>query len=55
MTHQDEIKAWVGGGAAKAGTGMPNFAQGNSPQQIAQIAQVIASLYTNSVQPLGGN
>jgi menaquinol-cytochrome c reductase cytochrome b/c subunit len=55
MTHQDEIKAWVGGGAAKQGTGMPDFSQGNSPQQIAQIAQVIASLYTNSVQPLGGN
>ena len=54
-TNQAEIAAWVGGGAAKAGTGMPDFSKGNSPQQIAQIAQVIASLYTNSVQPLGGH
>ena len=34
---------------------MPDFSQSNSPQQLAQIAQVIASLKTNSVQPLGGS
>jgi len=54
-TNQAQIAAWVGGGAAKANTGMPNFALSNSKQQLDEIAQVIASLYTNSVQPLGGS
>ncbi len=54
-TNQAAIQAWVGGGAAKSGQPMPDFSQSNSPKQLAEIAQVIASLYTNSVQPLGGH
>jgi thymidylate synthase len=34
---------------------MPAFDQSFNQQQIDQIAQVIASLKTNSVQPLGGS
>ena len=54
-TNQAEISAWVGGGAAAAGTGMPDFSKSFSKTQLDQIAQVIASLKTNSVQPLGGS
>ena len=54
-TNQPEISAWVGGGAAAAGTGMPDFSKSFSKTQLDQIAQVIASLKTNSVQPLGGS
>ncbi|HYX86679.1 MAG TPA: c-type cytochrome [Gaiellales bacterium] len=53
-TDQKAIAAWVGGGAAQAGTGMPSFAS-LGKEKLDQIAQVIASLKTNSVQPLGGS
>ena len=46
---------WIGHLASQSGTGMPAFDQSFNQQQIDQIAQVIASLKTNSVQPLGGS
>jgi mono/diheme cytochrome c family protein len=54
-TNQAELSAWIGGGAAANGTGMPDFSKSFSKTQLDQIAQVIASLKTNSVQPLGGS
>jgi quinol-cytochrome oxidoreductase complex cytochrome b subunit len=52
-TDQKAIAAWVGGGAFKALNGlMPNFGKTNTPTQIAQIAQVIASLKAGKVVPL---
>ena len=53
-TDQKALADWIGHGASQAGTGMPAFDQSFNQQQIAQIAQVIASLKTNSVQPLSG-
>jgi mono/diheme cytochrome c family protein len=54
-TDQKALADWIGHGASQAGTGMPAFDQSFNQQQIDQIAQVIASLKTNSVQPLGGS
>jgi menaquinol-cytochrome c reductase cytochrome b/c subunit len=54
-TNQAEIEAWVGGGAAAAGTGMPDFSKSFNKQQLAQIAQVIASLSAGKAVPLGGS
>jgi quinol---cytochrome c reductase cytochrome c subunit, bacillus type len=51
-TDQKAIAAWVGGGGQSAG--MPSFAS-LGPEKLAQIAQVIASLKTGTVQPLGGS
>ena len=51
-TDQKAIAAWVGGGGVSAG--MPSF-QSLGPAKLAQIAQVIASLKTGTVQPLGGS
>ena len=51
-TDQKSIAAWVGGGGQSAG--MPSFAS-LGPEKLAQIAQVIASLKTGTVQPLGGS
>jgi len=53
-TNQKALADWIGHGASQAGTGMPAFDQSFNKQQIDQIAQVIASLKTNSVQPLSG-
>jgi len=53
-TDQKALADWIGHGASQAGTGMPAFDQSFNKQQIDQIAQVIASLKTNSVQPLSG-
>jgi mono/diheme cytochrome c family protein len=53
-TDQAAIQAWVGGGAAAAGTGMPDFSKTLTKQQIAEIAQLVASLKTGTVQPLAG-
>jgi menaquinol-cytochrome c reductase cytochrome b/c subunit len=52
-TDQKALADWIGHGAAES-TSMPAFDQSFNQQQIDQIAQVIASLKTNSVQPLGG-
>ena len=54
-TDQKALADWIGHGASQSGTGMPAFDQSFNQQQIDQIAQVIASLKTNSVQPLGGS
>jgi mono/diheme cytochrome c family protein len=54
-TNQKQLADWIGHGASQSGTGMPAFDQSFNQQQIDQIAQVIASLKTNSVQPLGGS
>jgi menaquinol-cytochrome c reductase cytochrome b/c subunit len=51
-TDQKGLQQWISHLAADQGTGMPAFGKTNSPQEIAEIAQVIASLKTNSVQPL---
>ncbi|HSD02453.1 MAG TPA: hypothetical protein VLB81_08795 [Gaiellales bacterium] len=51
-TDQKAIVAWVGGGGVSAG--MPSF-KTLGPDKLAQIAQVIASLKTGTVQPLGGS
>jgi len=51
-TDQKAIVAWVGGGGVSAG--MPSF-KSLGPEKLAQIAQVIASLKTGTVQPLGGS
>jgi quinol---cytochrome c reductase cytochrome c subunit, bacillus type len=51
-TDQKAIVAWVGGGGQSAG--MPSF-KTLGPEKLAQIAQVIASLKTGTVQPLGGS
>jgi mono/diheme cytochrome c family protein len=51
-TDQAALAAWIAHGAADGGTGMPAFDKTLTDQQIAQIAQVIASLNTDSVQPL---
>ena len=51
-TDQKAIQAWVSSGANAAGTGMPAFGKTNSAQQIAEIAQVIASLKAGKVVPL---
>jgi menaquinol-cytochrome c reductase cytochrome b/c subunit len=51
-TDQKAIVAWVGGGGVSAG--MPSF-KSLGPDKLAQIAQVIASLKTGTVQPLGGS
>ena len=53
-TDQKGLAAWIGHVAHDTGTGMPAFDQSFNKQQIDQIAQVIASLKTNSVQPLSG-
>jgi menaquinol-cytochrome c reductase cytochrome b/c subunit len=53
-TDQKGLADWIGHVAAASGTGMPAFDKSFNQQQLAQIAQVIASLKTNSVQPLGG-
>jgi menaquinol-cytochrome c reductase cytochrome b/c subunit len=50
-TDQKAIAAWVGGGGVSAG--MPSF-KSLGPEKLAQIAQVIASLKTGSVQPPSG-
>ena len=47
---QAAIKAWVGGGAAAAGTGMPPFKVGD--KNLSEIAQVVASLYAGKVVPI---
>jgi quinol-cytochrome oxidoreductase complex cytochrome b subunit len=54
-TDQKGLSQWIGHLASQSGTGMPAFDQSFNQQQIDQIAQVIASLKTNSVQPLGGS
>jgi mono/diheme cytochrome c family protein len=54
-TDQAALQVWIAHGAHDKGTGMPAFDQSFNKQQIAEIAQVIASLKTNSVQPLGGS
>jgi quinol-cytochrome oxidoreductase complex cytochrome b subunit len=54
-TDQKGLSQWIGHVANQSGTGMPAFDQSFNQQQIDQIAQVIASLKTNSVQPLGGS
>jgi menaquinol-cytochrome c reductase cytochrome b/c subunit len=54
-TDQKALSDWIAHGASDAGTGMPAFDKSFSKQQIDQIAQVIASLKTDSVQPLGGS
>jgi len=54
-TDQKGLATWIGHLASQSGTGMPAFDQSFNQQQIDQIAQVIASLKTNSVQPLGGS
>jgi len=54
-TDQKGLATWIGHLANQSGTGMPAFDQSFNQQQIDQIAQVIASLKTNSVQPLGGS
>jgi menaquinol-cytochrome c reductase cytochrome b/c subunit len=51
-TDQKGLQAWISHVAADSGTGMPAFGKTNTPQEIAEIAQVIASLKTNSVEPL---
>jgi menaquinol-cytochrome c reductase cytochrome b/c subunit len=51
-TDQKGLQQWISHLAADQGTGMPAFGKTNSPQEIAEMAQVIASLKTNSVQPL---
>jgi ubiquinol-cytochrome c reductase cytochrome b subunit/menaquinol-cytochrome c reductase cytochrome b/c subunit len=51
-TDQKGLQAWISHVAHDSGTGMPAFGTTNSPAQIAQIAQVIASLKTNKVEPL---
>ena len=51
-TDQKGLQAWISHVAADSGTGMPAFGKTNSPEEIAEMAQVIASLSTNSVQPL---
>ena len=53
-TNQKELSDWIGH-LAHQSTSMPAFDQSFNQQQIDQIAQVIASLKTNSVQPLGGS
>jgi len=53
-TNQKQLAAWIGH-VAHQSTSMPAFDQSFNQQQIDQIAQVIASLKTNSVQPLGGS
>jgi menaquinol-cytochrome c reductase cytochrome b/c subunit len=50
-TNQKEIAAWVGGGAAAAGTGMPNFSS-LGPKELSEVAQVVASLSTGQVVPV---
>jgi menaquinol-cytochrome c reductase cytochrome b/c subunit len=51
-TDQKAIQAWVSSGANASGTGMPAFGKTNSAQQIAQMAQVIASLKAGKVVPI---
>jgi len=51
-TDQKALADWIAHGANDAGTGMPAFDQAFNDQQIAEIAQVIASLNSDSVQPL---
>jgi quinol-cytochrome oxidoreductase complex cytochrome b subunit len=53
-TNQKQLADWIGH-LAHQSTSMPAFDQSFNQQQIDQIAQVIASLKTNSVQPLGGS
>ena len=50
QTDQAKIKAWVGGGAAAAGTGMPAFKVGD--KNLSEIAQVVASLSAGKVVPI---
>ncbi|MGN6380819.1 MAG: c-type cytochrome [Gaiellales bacterium] len=53
-TDQKAIQAWIDGGAAKAtGGAMPDFST-LGKQNIAEIAQFVASLKTGTVQPLQG-
>jgi quinol-cytochrome oxidoreductase complex cytochrome b subunit len=53
-TDQKALADWIGHGAADAtNNAMPAFDKSFNKQQIDQIAQVIASLKTDSVQPLG--
>jgi quinol-cytochrome oxidoreductase complex cytochrome b subunit len=52
-TNQQEICAWVGGGAAAAGTGMPNFSS-IGKKDIGEVAQVVASLKLGKPAPLTG-
>jgi quinol---cytochrome c reductase cytochrome c subunit, bacillus type len=54
-TDQKALSDWISHGASDSGTGMPAFDKSFNAKQIDQIAQVIASLKTNSVQPLGGS
>jgi quinol-cytochrome oxidoreductase complex cytochrome b subunit len=49
-TDQQAIEAWVGGGAFKAGTGMPDFSSLGS-KQLAEVAQVVASLSAGKPVP----
>jgi menaquinol-cytochrome c reductase cytochrome b/c subunit len=53
-TNQKQLADWIGH-VANESTSMPAFDKSFNQQQIDQIAQVIASLKTNSVQPLGGS
>jgi quinol---cytochrome c reductase cytochrome c subunit, bacillus type len=50
-TDQKGLQAWLAGGANKATGIMPDYTV-LGPTQIADIAQVVASLKTGSVQPL---
>ena len=54
-TDQKGLSEWIAHKANDQGTGMPAFDKSFNQQQIDQIAQVIASLKTDSVQPLGGS
>jgi mono/diheme cytochrome c family protein len=50
--NQKQIQAWLAGGANKAtGGAMPDYT-GLGPDKIAQIAQLIASLKSGTVQPI---
>jgi len=51
-TDQKGLQAWISHLAHDKGTGMPAFGATNSPTQIAQIAQVIASLKAGKVVPI---
>jgi quinol---cytochrome c reductase cytochrome c subunit, bacillus type len=51
-TDQKGLQAWISHVASDSGTGMPPFGKTNTPAQIAQIAQVIASLKAGKVVPL---
>jgi mono/diheme cytochrome c family protein len=51
-TDQKGLQDWISHKAADSGTGMPAFGKTNTPEEIAEIAQVIASLKAGQPVPL---